>query len=508
MKRTIVSLIFFLVAAGTVLSVKAASFYDLTAGKDYPYSKAKLKCVINGTDSALSGTNVLYGETDTAIAPATELFQDSLGVECIFRIADSAITYEREGKTVSYHIGSNNALVNGKDTSMQEAPRVLRDESGITHLYVPSRITAEALGIGYTWEKATNTVKINCTLASNVINDGSGAPMEFPLYSYIDASDVKVEDNFSIIKNGLHGAETYTRQLIVSIPGENADKYNKKRFFAHCDELVGISVKNDNGKTKFIFDTSVIRACVAEIKDGKLCITFKAPWEVYKKIVVIDPGHGGIDGGAFRDDNIEKNYVFDIAYKNTKDLFAASDIKVYYTRTKDVYLSLYARRMLASEVRADMFISVHLNTSESKNDKGTLICYSKERNNYLMPNGLCSQVLAERLLKNSMEKLGLAKSMYGFWTDKDRPLDVTTLQGMEYVPDESVLTEKDTVFTLKGKKFILIYPTPAALIEVAYITNADDLVKIRDAEFRKNAGKMIFDTVKELFDEYPRANKD
>lgn len=80
------------------------------------------------------------------------------------------------------------------------------------------------------------------------------------------------------------------------------------------------------------------------------------------KTIVIDPGHGGKDGSTHGLYSKEK----DVALKTALNLGRAlqdslKDIKIVYTRTTDVFIPLYERIQLANEVKADLFISIHLN---------------------------------------------------------------------------------------------------------------------------------------------------
>lgn len=80
------------------------------------------------------------------------------------------------------------------------------------------------------------------------------------------------------------------------------------------------------------------------------------------KTIVIDAGHGGKDGSTQGLYSKEK----DVALKTALNLGRAlqdsvKDIKVVYTRTTDVFVPLYERIKLANEVKADLFISIHLN---------------------------------------------------------------------------------------------------------------------------------------------------
>ena len=496
---------------GNAFVLKAAAgttFKNLTDGTELSYSKDLLKYIVNGKETALEGGLSLYGDSGAALAPATELFQTELYSECTFSIKDSSVTYSFGDKAVKIKVGSKNAVINGEAAELKETPVVLRDDTGVARLYIPSRAVAEALGSDYSWDKASNTVSLSSLSKLHLLRDNSDEPMMVKLKSTAKTEDVSVKDNFKIVKKSLYGDEVYTRQLLITLPGEHAEEYKNDKFFSHNNEILSMKVENVEGNTVFTFDTSVIRACVPTVKGNTLMLDFKAPWEVYKKIVVIDPGHGGLDGGAVRDEYIEKYIALDIAYKYTKDLFGASDIKVYYTRTDDTYLSLYARRMLSTEVHADMLVSIHMNTSLSTRDKGTLVCYSKEMNNFEDANGFCSEILATTLLNNFTSRLGLSQPTPSLWTDKHKQLDVTTLQGKEFVVDETKLTDKDLVYTLKGKKFYVVRACPAALVEVAFLSNAEDVEKLKSDEFRRNAGQVLFDTINELFNAYPRVRKD
>lgn len=85
-----------------------------------------------------------------------------------------------------------------------------------------------------------------------------------------------------------------------------------------------------------------------------------------KKIVVIDPGHGGKDTGAIGYKGLrEKNAVLKIAKKVGKYL-RLYGYKVYFTRDSDVFISLRGRTHFANLKKADIFISIHANAAPVK----------------------------------------------------------------------------------------------------------------------------------------------
>lgn len=81
-----------------------------------------------------------------------------------------------------------------------------------------------------------------------------------------------------------------------------------------------------------------------------------------KQIVVIDAGHGGHDPGTHGKHSKEKDIALQIALKLGKTLRSQSkDIKVIFTREKDVFIPLHERIGLANKKNADLFISIHCN---------------------------------------------------------------------------------------------------------------------------------------------------
>lgn len=79
-------------------------------------------------------------------------------------------------------------------------------------------------------------------------------------------------------------------------------------------------------------------------------------------VVVIDPGHGGHDPGAVGKISKEKNINLNVALKLGNMIKKnCDDVKVIFTRTKDVFIPLNRRAEIANNAKADLFISIHTN---------------------------------------------------------------------------------------------------------------------------------------------------
>lgn len=95
------------------------------------------------------------------------------------------------------------------------------------------------------------------------------------------------------------------------------------------------------------------------------------------KVIVIDPGHGGKDSGAVGPDKklFEKNLVLAISRRMADEL-TAGGATVILTRNDDTYPTLTARSDLANRSRADLFVSVHINSNRVANTaSGVIIFY-------------------------------------------------------------------------------------------------------------------------------------
>src|SRR5690606_2624575 len=86
--------------------------------------------------------------------------------------------------------------------------------------------------------------------------------------------------------------------------------------------------------------------------------------------IVIDPGHGGHDPGSLGAGIRESELVLDVALRLEKLLKAENNIDVVLTRRTDAFVDLEERTRIANRHNADLFLSIHANSSRRKTAQG------------------------------------------------------------------------------------------------------------------------------------------
>ena len=124
--------------------------------------------------------------------------------------------------------------------------------------------------------------------------------------------------------------------------------------------------------------------CLENMSATKLVLSVKNPVTVTPskhnlsgKFIVIDPGHGGSDPGATRNNIQEKQLTIDISKKIAKKL-EEQGAKVYMTRYDDTFVSLSDRVDVTNNKKPDLFVSVHINACENEEINGIETHYWKD----------------------------------------------------------------------------------------------------------------------------------
>lgn len=147
---------------------------------------------------------------------------------------------------------------------------------------------------------------------------------------------------------------------------EVATSRGKDSFISALEE----SLKALKESNKTIYGSSS-RIAPTGGKDGYGKVPYESePFTGRIWTVVIDPGHGGKDPGALGTKINEKDVVLPVAFDIVRELNKIPFINVIMTRTKDEFIRLRDRSALAEKHKADLFISLHCNSSLKKKSSG------------------------------------------------------------------------------------------------------------------------------------------
>jgi len=220
------------------------------------------------------------------------------------------------------------------------------------------------------------------------------------------------------------------------------------------------------------------------------------------KTVVIDPGHGGRDGGATNGKYIEKTAVLSIGLRLGKEL-QKRGYKVHYTRSKDTYIKLRDRTRIANDKNADLFISIHANAAPTK---------SKNKSMYGVETFFLSPARSERS-KNvaALENQSDIEEMNHF--SKQTYLNFLNREKIVASNKFALDVQQGMLDSLKQKRFnvrdggvreapfwVLVgAQMPAILLEVGYITNPDEVKRIFNNSYQEAIAKGVADGVDAYF---------
>ncbi|MEO4054144.1 N-acetylmuramoyl-L-alanine amidase [Solibacillus sp. CAU 1738] len=178
------------------------------------------------------------------------------------------------------------------------------------------------------------------------------------------------------------------------------------------------------------------------------------------RIIIIDAGHGGKDGGTSSGNAVEKAITLKVSTLVKEKLEEAGAV-VKMTRTGDTYPTLPERVSFAKENYGEMFVSVHVNSATNTSAKGTETYYSVSNN------------------ENEKEDLALATAINNQIV-KNAHMNNRGVKRADYV-------------VIKGQIM------PAVLVELGFATNAEDRNKLTDSKYIDIYAQSIYDGIVEYY---------
>ncbi|HEY8998143.1 MAG TPA: N-acetylmuramoyl-L-alanine amidase, partial [Edaphobacter sp.] len=206
----------------------------------------------------------------------------------------------------------------------------------------------------------------------------------------------------------------------------------------------------------------------------------------------IDAGHGGHDSGTLGVDGIqEKDVVLDVALRLGKMLHERLGAEIIYTRSDDTFIPLETRTAIANKAQADLFLSIHANSSSDPSARGVETYYL---NFTSAPDAL--QVAAREnavsdqsvyQLSDLVKKIALKEKI-----DESREF-AADVESSLY----SGLERGNTGLKNRGVKrapFVVLIGAnmPSILAEISFVTNPRDAEQLRQPEYRQRVAESLY----------------
>ena len=208
--------------------------------------------------------------------------------------------------------------------------------------------------------------------------------------------------------------------------------------------------------------------------------------------IVIDAGHGGHDSGTIGAGGImEKDVVLDVALRLGKLLHDRLGAEVIYTRSDDTFIPLETRTAIANKAEADLFISVHANSSQDETARGVETYYlnfttqTDALDVAARENAVSDQSVHQ--LADLVKKITLKDKIdesREFASDVEQSLYEGLHKGNEGLKNRGV--KKAPFVVLIGANM------PSILTEISFVTNDKDAAQLRTAAYRERVAESIF----------------
>jgi N-acetylmuramoyl-L-alanine amidase len=208
--------------------------------------------------------------------------------------------------------------------------------------------------------------------------------------------------------------------------------------------------------------------------------------------IVIDPGHGGHDTGTIGPNGLEeKDLVLDVSRRLGKLLETRLGAEVIFTRKDDTFIPLETRTAIANQARADLFISVHANSSHDPEARGVETYYLNFTSS---PDAL--EVAARENAVSETSIYGLQDLV------KKIALKEKIEESREFASDveqslHSGLSAKAPAIRDRGVKkapFIVLIGAnmPSILAEISFVSNPIDERRLSTSEYRQRIAESLY----------------
>lgn len=479
MKRVLSLLTVFIMSVTLfVLSPFAANeiYYD---GEWHTYTGNFFNLKINNEVVSSEVPPIVFN--DYSVVPARDVFE-KLGAEVLWNAESEEVTVNYGSAQIVLYINNVTAYKNGSAEKMPIAPKIINAKT-----MIPVRYVSESLGFGVDFDSATDTISVTAA-GINVSNTYTSKLLSYSCSANDDCFTATL--NFSE-ENIKYSSFTLTEpdRVVVDIAGaeigssvndseQNSTLVARIRFGQHEDSM------------RVVFDLTGVQKYSVSLSGMVLAVTIgsnaqatepessSAPSDEKNeeniviepsRSITIDPGHGGSDPGAcFTDEDgtlwRETDINLAVSLK-VRDILEANGVRVIMTRTTEKDVVRKTRPELANSEKTALFLSIHTNSVDGNETANGIETWGKLETGIPLA-GITDKIFAQNVQNAVIKQTG------------------ATNRGLKNSVELTVLKYSQM---------------PSVLIEVGFITNANERGNMFSDAYRNKLAQGIAEGILKTF---------
>ncbi len=230
--------------------------------------------------------------------------------------------------------------------------------------------------------------------------------------------------------------------------------------------------------------------------------------KAFKPVIVLDPGHGGMDTGATKNGTVEKDVVLAFGRVLKEQLEKTGRYRVLMTRDRDEFIELDDRRAFAERHRANLFIAIHADYAQ-KRARGATIFTLRDRVAADLKRSSKGST-SNRLL--SADEIDTVRKASGDVDTVETILSDLAQRDVELTHERTNVFAKSVIETMSEHTLMRSKPDqqaafrvlktaqfPSVLIELAYVSNREDASNLNSDEWRNRVSESIVTAVENYF---------
>jgi N-acetylmuramoyl-L-alanine amidase len=436
-----------------------------------------------------------------------------LSVNDVVAAFDGSMTFDEKTRSYEVKLKGHAAVFGGDaalavvDTKLVSLNTAVRSQGALAWAEAEffQKVVGPMAGLSLTWDRAARTLSVKRSETAEIAVETSVAEL---------GETTKVVFRFS--QTPSYAVEATADQVVLHVPNARLttataekvlDSPRVSRLLVRGGDLT--LVVREKGLVPNVYALGSPPRLVVDVTEcasagaGRPTLAAPASGAKAARTVVLDAGHGGTEEGAKGPGGLLEKDATLAFVKTMQDVLTKRGYRVVTTRSSDATVGLDDRAAAANAAKADVFLSIHCNASRAQTAHGTEVYYlsldASDRAAALLAE---SENAAPAATPESAEKSAAVRDLDLILWDlaQNQHLSASARLAEIVQADFNRLLGITTRGVKQAPFRVLIgVNAPAVLVEVAFITNADEEARIGSEEFRRQAAETLAGSVDTFF---------